>query len=569
MPVDLPTLAHTDRLWLLLALVLIGLWVLTGERRRRRAWTSIGQGGRPPGGGRGWRLAAMFALVLSLAQPRWGRIPGTEPPPGHDVVILVDTSRSMAAQDALPDRLGAAVGSALSLVSALGEAEGDRAAVVAYAGRGVVKCPLTANLGAVADALRARRPGEVRPGGTDLAASLEEALDQFDDRVAAGGRSIVVLGDGEDPSRPDAADRARKAGVRARLAGVDVHAGSVGVESGSTIPSGSGVLRYQGKTVLSRRDDAPLKALAEASGGTFLPLGPTARDLGPFYRSKIAPTARARREVARPNQRVERAGALILLAAVLALLGDRPRRVRWPLLLLGLTAVPGADRPGETARQAVEAGRAAYAAGDTAAALIAFDRAISLDPEGPIPRFDAGAALYRLARPAEAAARYREAHARSRKNTLLRMKVDYALGNTALALGDAAAAIASYDGCLGSTDRSPATRSLRADALANRRFAEQHLPRPPASPPEARSPGPRPADPPPGADPKTAESDAPPTGGPASPTSTPPGGAARSPSRASTPEGRLAEAMDNLRAAARRRPAEPPPPAGPSDGRDW
>ena len=562
------TLAHPERLWLLLALGPIAAWLVRGDRRRRREWVSLGQGGRPPRGGPWWRLLGLVALTLSLAQPRWGLAPGSTPPPGHDVVILVDASRSMSAEDALPDRLGAAVGTALSLVSALGEAEGDRAAVVAFAGRGVVKCPLTTNLGAVADALRALRPGAVRPGGTDLAASLDEALDQFDDRVAAGGRSIVVLSDGEDPSRPDAADRARKAGVRAKLAGVAVHAGSVGGEKGVVMRVGEGVYKYLGQDVLTRRDDAPLRALADASGGTFLPLGAAARDLGPFYRSKIAPTARARRERVRPDERIERAGALILLAAALGLVADRPRRPRWPLLGIFLLAMPGADRPAETARSAVDAGRAAYEGGKLLDAVAAFDRAIALDPASPVPRFDAAAALHRLDRPAEAAARYREARGRSRRNTLLRMKIDYGAGNNALALGDAPAAVAAYDACLASTLATAATRLLRDDALANRRFAERHLPRPPVAPPEPRGPGPRPDAPPPAADPPTADTGPPPAGGSARPSATPPGGASPAQTAPRTPEERLAEAMENLRAAARRRPSEPPP-AGPGDGRDW
>ena len=57
-------------------------------------------------------------------------------------------------------------GQALSLLRTLGEEPGHRASVVAFAGRAVVRCPLTSNLGAAADALRALRPGEVQPGGT-------------------------------------------------------------------------------------------------------------------------------------------------------------------------------------------------------------------------------------------------------------------------------------------------------------------------------------------------------------------------------------------------------------------
>ena len=78
-----------------------------------------------------------------------GRIPAPPLPPGRDVVLLVDDSRSMAAEDAVPDRLGVAVEAASSLV-ARSRQPGNRVAVVAFAGRGVLRCPLTEDLGAVA-----------------------------------------------------------------------------------------------------------------------------------------------------------------------------------------------------------------------------------------------------------------------------------------------------------------------------------------------------------------------------------------------------------------------------------
>src|SRR4051794_33266024 len=93
--------------------------------RRVRDWAALGQGGRPGGdGGWGW-LAAIACLIVALAQPRWGRDAGEVLPPGQDVVLLVDVSRSMGAEDAVPDRLGVAVEAAESLVAALGPGAGN------------------------------------------------------------------------------------------------------------------------------------------------------------------------------------------------------------------------------------------------------------------------------------------------------------------------------------------------------------------------------------------------------------------------------------------------------------
>src|SRR4051812_49065170 len=174
--------ARPEMLWLLASFPLLLAWAVRGWRRRRDAWSALGQGGRlRREGGGGW-LVAILCLVLALAQPRWGRSPLPAPPPGHDVVLLVDVSRSMGAQDAVPDRLGVAVEAAGSLLGALGRGSGNRVAVVAFAGRGRLRCPLTENLGAADDVLRALRPGEVLPGGTDLGAGLEAALEAFDEQ---------------------------------------------------------------------------------------------------------------------------------------------------------------------------------------------------------------------------------------------------------------------------------------------------------------------------------------------------------------------------------------------------
>ena len=165
---------------------------------RAKAWKALAQRGRPPRDGTlGW-LAALLCLVLALAQPRWGRLRSDPLPPGHDVVLLFDVSRSMAATDAVPDRIGVAREAARSLISSLAGAAGNRAGVVAFAGRGVFRCPLTENLGAVLDVIDRLRAGGVRPGGTDLGAGLDAALDAFDAQEHAEGRTIVVFTDGED-----------------------------------------------------------------------------------------------------------------------------------------------------------------------------------------------------------------------------------------------------------------------------------------------------------------------------------------------------------------------------------
>jgi Ca-activated chloride channel homolog len=582
--------ARPEGLWLLLLLIPIALWVVRGRRRRARAWAALGQSGRPKGDGGWWWLGAVACLIVALAQPRWGRLPGLSLPDGQDVVLLVDVSRSMAAEDAIPSRLGVAIESGASLLTALGQEPGTRAAVVAFAGRGVVRCPLTENLGDVADALRSLRPGLVPLGGSNLGAGLDAALDAFDTDDHAEGRAIVVFSDGEDP---DAEAHASSWAVilhRLDEAKVLVHAVAIGdPEQGHEIPSGTGgePLRYQGQVVRSRRSDATLEELSRATGGALVRLGLKTADLAALYRRRIAPIARRHLDTLRPPERVERFGVFLIGALALGLVGSWPGPRRWrrsALLVLAsatLAIGPGAGSKDMSLAETIEAGRRAYDVRDFPAALAAFEQARALDPKSSIARYDLAATLYQLRRFPEAMALYQEA--RPSADAGLRTKIDYALGNTSLALGDIPGSLRHYDDCLASRVAGAAYDAVRRDAAINRQFAVRHSPPPPRQPgggdreapksPSNRSPRSTPdansREPsPPGPD-----GQAPPDGqNPAPPGLRGPGGAGGhgpNPPQPGTPEARLADALENVREARGHRLEDQPPSAAEGERKDW
>lgn len=563
--------AHSERLvWLILPVVWAA-WMARGAARRSSAWRSLGMRGRPTGQGGILAVFGAALIVAALAQPRWGRVPGSPALPGHDLIILVDVSRSMAAEDALPDRLGLAVEAAAGLIRSLGP--GDRAGIVAFAGRGVVRCPLTEDLDAVADALRALRPGSVVPGGTDLGAGLDAAASAFDSEMHADGRTVVVFTDGEDH-----AGRWPIAAARLSTLGAVVHTVAIGdADAGHPVPTDSGVLMYRGEPVATRRRDADLADLARATDGTCLRLGLAAVDLGPLFRNRLAPRARARRDARRPAARPERfqpllAASLVFIAAA-TWPTRRPRRPqRWGVALTipALLAAAGPPVASSPARE-VEAGRASYATGRFAEALAHFERAIALDPAGAIPRYNAAASHFRLGRFDQARARYVEA--RDRAGPALRAKVDYALGNVALAMGQVPAAIGHYESCLGG-----GTDPIRRDAAINLRFAREQSPKAEAG----RDDGPGPAPDRPDRDPDS-PGDALKAPGPANPGAGAPSGGGPSGRRGEggaggdgvdarppgSPATRLAEALEAARGA-RRAQLPKAPPSGPNpEIKDW
>jgi Ca-activated chloride channel family protein len=225
--------------------------------------------------------------------------------------------------------------------------------VVAFAGRGSLRCPLTENLGAVLDVIGRLRAGGIQPGGTDLGAGLDAAIEAFDDQEHEEGRTIVVFSDGEDHmgawDSPDRQERFRKAGVL-------VHAVAIGdPEAGHPVPIGSawpagaaaagptraaperpGYLTYQGHEVLSRRDDVPLESITKQTGGTVIRLGLASADLGTLYQTRIEPVARQTRVSRRVPELVERFPLFLLAAVVMGIVATWPgRRVR--LGLIGLS----------------------------------------------------------------------------------------------------------------------------------------------------------------------------------------------------------------------------------------
>jgi len=471
----------------------------------------------------------------------------------------------MGAEDAVPNRLGVAVQAAESLVTALSRERGNRIAVVAFAGRGVTRCPLTENLGAANEALHALRPGGVRPGGTDLAAALDAAADAFDPEDHAEGKTIVLFSDGEDhPARWMATAQ------KLRSLGIVVHSVAVGdPTTGHPVPEGVGkpFLSYRGTQVLSKRDDRPFEALAKETGGAVVKLGLAPVDLGRLYLKKIAPVAQRKRDAIRPPERTERFGLLILAALISGFAGSWSGSGRltafypWLFSVAVLGSI-GAGTDSKTVRATVDTGRLAFRAGRFEEALKAFHQAVTLAPNQPVPHFNEGAALFQLGRYADAYTSYRKA--REIANSALRLKLDYVLGNTALALGDIPGAIAHYNDCLNSKAYGVGLDAVRRDAAINLQFAEERS-RNPSIPPDpdgeksqgAKQPRPRQQQ---GGD-EEADRPGPESGEPSE--DSPPGdlsplnrsgaGGARgggpNPPRPGSPEARLASALENVKEA--------------------
>ncbi len=271
-------------------------------------------------------LAAVLLLSLALARPQWGSRLEMVQRKGIDVVIAVDVSLSMLAEDIRPNRLARSKQEIQRFVERLA---GDRAALVAFAGDAFLQTPLTSDYGAFRVFLDVLEPGLIDAPGTDLGRALEEALKAFPPGEGRH-RAIVLLTDGEDHGK-------RTAEVVEEIArrGIVVHTVGVGSPGGVPIPvtDASGRRTYKrdarGEVVSTRLDPEALARIARATGGEFHHARPGRFELLDVL-EKINAMEKRSYDAEQVTRREERfqlplAAALVLLVLEF-LVSDRRRR---------------------------------------------------------------------------------------------------------------------------------------------------------------------------------------------------------------------------------------------------
>ena len=216
-------------------------------------------------------LAALAGVLAALAGPRWGASWEEARQRGLDIVVAVDTSRSMLARDVPPNRLEKARLAAFDLMR---QAKEDRLGLVAFAGNAFLQCPLTLDDEAFRQGLEALNVGIIPQGGTALSAAIRTALGAF----AQGNnnhKALVLFTDGEDHDEDadtmGAAQEAADAGLRIFTVGVGTAEGEllqVTDEHGNT----SFIKDEDGNVVKSHLNEQLLRKIATATEGFYLPL---------------------------------------------------------------------------------------------------------------------------------------------------------------------------------------------------------------------------------------------------------------------------------------------------------
>jgi Ca-activated chloride channel homolog len=275
----------------------------------------------PRSNGRAWLkgtllLVGLAVMFFAATEPRYGTYFENVAPRGVDCFVCLDVSRSMLAEDVKPNRLERAKADILDLLKKLA---GDRVGLIVFAGKAVVKVPLTTDDGFFRQTLEEVDAKSAPRGGTLIGDALRKAMESMPPRADAD-QAIVLITDGEDQeSMPEeAAKNAAERGIKIFTVGL----GDAGEGARIPIPDSAGGRMYiqdEKGEHWSKVDQNLLKKIALESGGAYIPAGTRYYDLGQFYEEHLSGLARG--EEAKTQQRKrENEQYQLFLAIALAIL---------------------------------------------------------------------------------------------------------------------------------------------------------------------------------------------------------------------------------------------------------
>ncbi len=481
------TFVHTHLVWFALVLIpaLIAFFWWAGRVRQRligqfiaaRLLSSltIGLSAKRQRWRAGLLIGAVVACVLALARPQIGFSWEEARSRGLDIVVAIDTSRSMLATDVAPNRLRRAQLAALDLKRL---ARTDRLGLVAFAGSAFLQCPLTLDDEAFRQSVEALDVNIIPQGGTALSEAIAATRGAFK-KDNDNHRVLVIFTDGEDHdgSALDAAKAAGKDGFRIFTVGV----GTAGGELLRTVDvSGRSefIKDSEGNAVKSRLNETLLKDMAQGTGGFFMLLS-GASTMNVLYERGLAPLPKgdqASQRIRRPHERYQWLLALalgLLLAEMLLPERARPaRRVAGAngtaivalLAWIFCSALP--------ARATQEVAKKEYADGNFPAAQMEYENLLLKKPGDARLHFNAGTAAYQATNYTAAMAHLNASLTNA--SVELQQQAYYNLGNTLYRMGDANEGFAEkqkhWEQALKHFQNAFALRTNDVDAVFNARY---------------------------------------------------------------------------------------------------
>lgn len=208
-----------------------------------------------------YTLAVVF-LILAAARPQVGSKLREEHQKGIEMMLVVDVSNSMLAEDFEPNRLDRTKFAIDRVVESMKQ---DRIGVVAFAGEAQVQLPITSDYRMARAFARKLSPAMVRTQGTDLGAAIKLASMSFSSQ-SEGSRVMILITDGEN-HESDALEAAQAAAEK----GIAIYTIGIGTPEGAPIMIGGDYLTDEnGDMVVSKLDEKMLQEIASATGGAYV-----------------------------------------------------------------------------------------------------------------------------------------------------------------------------------------------------------------------------------------------------------------------------------------------------------
>lgn len=299
-------------------------------------------------------LLLSFAFMLfALLRPQWGFEWKEIRRRGVDIIIALDTSNSMLAEDVKPNRIRR---SKLAIIDFVKNLRGDRVGLIAFAGTAVTQSPLTLDYNGFLISLGDVDTYTVPVGGTSLASAIDRAIEMFDDS-GVGERVLILITDGEDFG--GGLDRAVE---RARANEIKIFAVGVGSPEGELIPvpddrGKSGFLRDRdGELVKTRLNELTLQKIAVQTGGMYVRASGAGFGLDAIYEEKISKFQQQEFKAVMEKKYHERFQIPLVLAFLILLIeplaGDR-KNPRKEAHGRPAEAEVSGKKPSRTARKAI------------------------------------------------------------------------------------------------------------------------------------------------------------------------------------------------------------------------
>ncbi len=262
-------------------------------------------------------LSVVIFSILALARPQWGFQWQELHREGLDIIVAIDTSKSMLTEDVKPNRLER---TKLAVKDLLKKIDGDRIGLAAFAGEAFLVSPLTIDYNGFTLSLNDLNAESIPRGGTSISSAIEEAIKGYE-KIPAEYKAVIIITDGENLEGDPLA-----AAKKAKEKGIKIYCVGIGTREGELIRIQNELGNFQflkdenGNFIKSRLNEAILKAIARITGGAYVRASGAEFGLDLIYEQQLSKIEKREFESKMEKRYYERFQIPLALALVLLIM---------------------------------------------------------------------------------------------------------------------------------------------------------------------------------------------------------------------------------------------------------